>query len=30
MILSNCDYEIAKNKLDKSEGKVRLAIKNDL
>ena len=30
MILSNCDYETAKNKLDKSEGKVRLAIKNDL
>lgn len=30
MILSNCDCETAKNKLDKSEGKVRLAIKNDL
>lgn len=30
MILSNCNYEEAKNKLNKSEGKVRLAIKNDL
>ena len=30
MILSNCDFETAKKKLDKSEGKVRLAIKNDL
>ena len=30
MILSNCDFETAKKKLDKSEGKVRLAIKSDL
>ena len=29
MILSNCDYETAKIKLDKNEGKVRLAIRNE-
>ena len=30
MILSNCDYDTAKRKLEKAEGKVRFAIKNDL
>ena len=30
MILSNCDYDNAIKKLEKSEGKVRLAINNDL
>ena len=30
MILANCDYDIAKKKLEKAEGKVRLAIKNNL
>ena len=30
MILSNCDYENAIQRLDKAEGKVRIAIKNNI
>ena len=30
MILANCDYEDAIKRLDKAEGKVRFAIKNNI